>query len=147
MEQLEDIDNELSKFDNIKISVGIPDNSGSKSYSSLIGDSEVIGPKALGSNSTYAVAKKEGKTKGRGWVYKEQNRGEPSGQNSSLLKKRFSRDDDAKDGITERSRKNWQRRAHYHRQRLGPSPAGINESPSMELLGVWESPCSSRACR
>lgn len=66
MEQLEDIDNELSKFDNIKISVGIPDNSGSKSYSSLIGDSEVIGPKALGSNSTYAVAKKEGKTKGRG---------------------------------------------------------------------------------
>lgn len=61
----------------------------------------VIGPKTLGLHFNYDVAKEKGTTPKRGWVRREQNRAEPSGQTSSLLKKRTSRVDDAKAGITE----------------------------------------------
>ena len=51
------------------------------------------------------VVKGEGLNQKRSWVRRKQNRGEPSGKTSSVLKKRNSRELEAEDGITEGSRK------------------------------------------
>lgn len=100
-----DIDNELLKFDNVQVRGEIFDDSVFKGDLGLQRESMVIGPKTLGLHFNYDVAKEKGTTPKRGWVRREQNRGEPSGQTSSLLKKRTSRVDDAKAGITEGCRK------------------------------------------
>lgn len=84
-EQLEDIDNEISKFDNIQVRKEKSLDSASKGHLGLQSESMSIGPEALGLLSTYDVATEKGLTQKRGWVRKEQNRGEPSGQTSSVF--------------------------------------------------------------
>ena len=93
------------KFDNVHVKGEISDDSVSKEDLGLQRDSIVIGPEVLGLHFNYDVAKETGMTPKRGWVRREQNRGEPSGQTSSLLKKRTSKEDDAEAGTTEGCRK------------------------------------------
>lgn len=81
-----DIDNELLKFDNVQVRGEIFDDSIFKGDLGLQRESMVIGPKTLGLHFNYDVAKEKSTTPKRGWVCREQNRGEPSGQTSSLLK-------------------------------------------------------------
>ena len=104
-EQLEDIDKELLKFDNVHVSGVISGDSVSKEDLGLQRVSSVIGLEVVGLHFNYDVAKEKSMTPKRGWVRREQNRGEPSGQTSSLLKKRTSRKDDVETETIERCRK------------------------------------------
>ena len=114
MEQLEEIDKELLKFDNIHVSGVISGDSVSKEdlglqrMSSVSKEdlglqrmSSVIGPEVVGFHFNYDTANEKSMTPKRGWVHREQNRGEPSGQTSSLLKIRMSKEDDAETEIIE----------------------------------------------
>ena len=101
MEQLEEIDKELLKFDNIHVSGVISGDSVSKEDLGLQRMSSVIGPEVVGFHFNYDIANEKSMTPKRGWVHREQNRGEPSGQTSSLLKIRMSREDDAETVIIE----------------------------------------------
>ena len=112
--QLQDIDNEISKFDNVqvreeKVQKKVREEEYTDSTSNGLGglqsESMGIGPEAVGYQSIHNVVKGEGLTQKRSWVRREQNRGEPSGKTSSVLKKRNSREPEAEDGITEGSRK------------------------------------------
>ena len=101
MEQLEEIDKELLKFDNVHVSGVISGDSVSKEDLGLQRMFSVIAPEVVGFHFNYDIANEKSMTPKRGWVYREQNRGEPSGQTSSLLKIRMSREDDAETEIIE----------------------------------------------
>jgi len=103
--QLEDIDNELSKFDNVQVREEEYTDSTSNGLGGLESESMSIGPEVLGSQSIHNVATGEGFTQKRSRVRREQHRGEPSGKTSSVLKKRHTREPEVEDGITEGSRK------------------------------------------
>ena len=104
-EQLEEIDKELLKFDNVYVSGVISDDNASKEDLGLQRVHSVIGPGGVGLHLNNKVAKEKIMTPKRGWVCREQNRGEPSGKTSSLLKKRMPREDDAEIEIIEGCRK------------------------------------------
>ncbi|KAK9992566.1 hypothetical protein SO802_027551 [Lithocarpus litseifolius] len=106
-EQLEEIDKELLKFDNVQVCGGISgDNVSNEDMGSQRVD-KVIGPGEVGLHFNGEAATEKNKTPKRGWVRREQNRGEPSGKTPvhSLLNKRMYRDDDAETEFTEGCRK------------------------------------------
>ena len=103
--QLEDIDNEISKFDNVQVREEENMDNTSIGLEGLQSESMSIGPEVLGSQSSHNIATGEGFTQKRSWVRREQKRGEPSGKTFSVLKKRNTREPEAEDGITKGSRK------------------------------------------
>ena len=104
-EQLEEIDKELLKFDNVHVSGVIPGDNASKEDLGLQRVHSVTGLGEVGLHLNNVVAKEKNMTPKRGQVNREQNKGEPSGKTFSLLKKRISREDDAETEITEGCRK------------------------------------------
>ena len=86
--QLEDIDNEISKFDNVQVREEENMDNTSIGLEGLQSESMSIGPEVLGSQSSHNIATGEGFTQKRSWVRREQKRGEPSGKTFSVLKKK-----------------------------------------------------------
>ena len=68
---LEDIDNELSKFDNVQVREEEYMDSTSNGLGDLESESMSIGPEVLGSQSIHNVATEEGFTQKRSWVHRE----------------------------------------------------------------------------
>ena len=104
-ERLEEIDYELSKFDNVAVKGVAVENSEVMLHQQGIKDKEVNGLGPLGLSSSSSVVKEKGKTKERGWVHKERIQVEPTGQHSSILSKRVFRDENAKIEETEGNKK------------------------------------------
>nr|POF18790.1 hypothetical protein CFP56_46564 [Quercus suber] len=107
--QLEEIEKEILKFDNVHVNgVNLADSAPKKGVGlqkvySVDGLGEVglqkvhsvNGLREVGHNLSNKAGKKKLMTQKRTWVRREQNRGEPSGNTFSVLKKRMSREDDA----------------------------------------------------
>nr|POF21152.1 hypothetical protein CFP56_06953 [Quercus suber] len=117
--QLEEIDREILKFDNVHVSgVNLADSApkegvGLQKGHNIYGLGEVglqevhsvNGLGDVGHNLSNEAGKEKLMTQKRTWVRREQNRGEPSGNASSVLKKRVSREDDAETEFVEGCRK------------------------------------------
>ena len=104
-ERLEEIDYELSKFDNVAIKGVAVENSEVMLHQQEIEDKEVNGLRPLGLSSSSGVVKEKGKNKEKGWVHRERIQVEPIGQHSSILSKRVFRDKNAKTEETEGNKK------------------------------------------
>lgn len=93
--QLEDIDEELARFDQVTVqksahAVNLIDRDLDWSQ-----EHNINGPVSLGQEKNYENSTLEkAKPKPRGWVRREQNRREPIGDCSSLLKKRTAKEED-----------------------------------------------------
>ena len=92
-ERLEEIDHELSKFDNEAVKGVAVENSEVMIHQQESEDKEVNGLRPLGLSSSPSVVKEKGKNKERGWVHRERIQVEPIGQHSSILSKRVLRDE------------------------------------------------------
>lgn len=84
--QLEEIDNEISKFDNVQVREEEYTNKTSNGLMGLqsgsLSESMSIGPEVLGFQPINKEVIGEGLTQKRSWVRREQNRGEPSDKTS-----------------------------------------------------------------
>nr|POE95570.1 hypothetical protein CFP56_22710 [Quercus suber] len=117
--QLEEIDREILKFDNVHVSgVILADNTPKegvglqKGYNidglgevGLQKGHSVNGLGGVGHNLSNEAGKEKLMPQKRTWVRRKQNRGEPSGNASSVLKKRVSREDAAETEFIEGCRK------------------------------------------
>ena len=86
-EQLEEIDYELSKFDNVKVKGDVVENSEVMLQQQEVEDKEINGPRALGLSSSPVAVKDKGKNKEKGWVCRERIQVEPTGQHSLSYQK------------------------------------------------------------
>ena len=102
---MEEIDRELSKFDNVAVKGVAAEISEVMLHQQESEDKEVneLGP--LGLSSSPGVVKEKGKNKERGWIRREQIQVEPTEQHSSILSKRAFSDVNAETENTEGSKK------------------------------------------
>ena len=102
---MEEIDRELSKFDNVAVKGVAAKISEVMLHQQESEDKEVneLGP--LGLSSSLSVVKEKGKNKERGWIRREQIQVEPIEQHFSILSKRAFSDVNAEIENTEGSKK------------------------------------------
>ena len=102
---MEEIDHELSKFDNVAIKGVTVEISEVMLHQQESKDKEVNGLRPLGLSSSPGVVKEKGKNKERGWIRRERIQVEPTGQHSSILSKRAYSDVNAEIENTEGNKK------------------------------------------
>ena len=104
-EQLEEIDQELSKFDSVVVNGDVAKNSEIVAHQQENEGREKNGLGSLGLASSLGAVIVKGKNKERGWVRKERNMHEPTGQMCSILSKRAFSELNAEGENTEESKK------------------------------------------
>ena len=104
-EQLEEIDYELSKFDDVTVKEVNGENNEVTLHQQEVEEKLGTGPGLLGRSSSPCVIKDKGKNKEKGWVRRERSNVQPTGHYSSILTKRTSREENAETKETEGNKK------------------------------------------
>ncbi|XP_030945132.1 uncharacterized protein LOC115969588 [Quercus lobata] len=104
-EQLEEIDYEISKFDNIKVNEVNDDHNEVTLHQQEAENKLSNGPGLLGRSSSPGVVQDKGKNKEKGWVRRERSQVRPTEHHSSILSKRTSKDVNAETEETEGHKK------------------------------------------
>ena len=104
-EQLEEIDYEISKFDNVKVNEVNDDHDEVTLHQQEAENKLSNGPGLLGHSSSPGVVQDKRKNKEKGWVRRERSQVRPTEHHSSILAKRTSRDVNAETEETEGHKK------------------------------------------
>ena len=102
---MEEIDYELSKFDDVTVKEVNGENNEVTLHQQEVKEKLGNGPGSLGRSSSPCVMKDKGKNKEKGWVRREGSQVQPTGHHSSILSKRTSRDENAETEETEGNKK------------------------------------------